>query len=317
MGQLEALHANVVLLLFAQAFCKHGKRAYKQIERIVERYVIMKLGEFQTLICIKQVEFGIYLAEKRDAQDKVLLPAKQVPEGTKLYDEVEVFLYKDSKDRLIATTNHPKLTLGQYAPLRVKEVGKIGAFLDWGLEKDLFLPYKEMVARVSPEDEILVTLYIDKSSRLCASMKGIYHLLEKDSPYKKGDTVTGRVYEFSDNFGTFVAVDDKYSARIPRFEDHSFLKVGDEIEAKVTDVKEDGKLDLTLREKAYIQMDADSNKILELLDSYGGVLPFSEKASPEVIARETGLSKNAFKRAVGHLYKERMISLNEGKIRKI
>ena len=277
----------------------------------------MRLGEYQELYYVKKVDFGVYLAEDPDSETHVLLPAKQVPEDAKQGERIRIFLYKDSKDRLIATTNEPKLTLGKFAVLRVKEVGKIGAFLDWGLEKDLFLPYKEMVARVSPEDEILVTLYIDKSSRLCASMKGIYHLLEKDSPYKKGDTVTGRVYEFSDNFGTFVAVDDKYSARIPRFEDHSFLKVGDEIEAKVTDVKEDGKLDLTLREKAYIQMDADSNKILELLDSYGGVLPFSEKASPEVIARETGLSKNAFKRAVGHLYKERMISLNEGKIRKI
>lgn len=276
----------------------------------------MKLGEFQTLTYIKKVDFGIYLAKEQGAEDKVLLPAKQVPEGLKLYDKVEVFLYKDSKDRLIATTNVPKLTLGKYAALRVKEVGKIGAFLDWGLEKDLFLPYKEMVSRVQPDDEILVTLYIDKSSRLCASMKGIYHLLDTHSPYKKGDMVTGRVYEFSDNFGTFVAVDDTFSARIPRFEDHSYLKVGDVIEAKVTDVKEDGKLDLTLREKAYIQMDADSEKILELLDSYGGVLPFSEKASPEVIARETGLSKNAFKRAVGHLYKERKITITDGKIRK-
>jgi predicted RNA-binding protein (virulence factor B family) len=277
----------------------------------------MKLGEFQTLTYIKQVDFGIYLAESREAEERVLLPAKQVPEGLSLYDQLEVFLYKDSKDRLIATTNRPKLALGQYAVLRVKEIGKIGAFLDWGLEKDLFLPYKEMTARVRPEDEVLVTLYIDKSSRLCASMKGIYHLLSTDSPYRRGDSVTGRVYEFSDNFGTFVAVDDKYSARIPRFEDSSYLRIGDEIEAKVTDVKEDGKLDLSLREKAYIQMDADSDKILELLDSYGGVLPFSEKASPEVIARETGLSKNAFKRAIGHLYKERKISLDDGKIRRI
>ena len=159
-------------------------------------------------------------------------------------------------------------------------------------------------------------MYIDKSERLCATMKGIYHMLRTDSPYEKGETVTGRVYEFSDNFGTFVAVDDRFSARIPIHEDHRNLRVGQVIEAKITDVKEDGKLDLTLREKAYIQMDADAEKIMELLDSYAGVLPFSEKASPEVIARETGLSKNAFKRAVGHLYKERRITLSDGKIRK-
>ena len=277
----------------------------------------MRLGEYQELEYIKKVDFGIYLAESQRAEERVLLPAKQVPQGIKLGDKIKVFLYKDSRDRLIATTNDPKLSMGQISPLEVKECGKIGAFLDWGLEKDLFLPYKEMTMKVQAGDEVLVTLYIDKSSRLCASMRGLYDLLSKESPYKKDDIVSGRVYEFSDNFGCFVAVDDKYSARIPRHEDTGFLRVGDVIEAKVTDVKPDGKLDLTLREKAYIQMDSDSEKIMELLDSYAGVLPFSEKASPEVIKRETGLSKNAFKRAVGHLYKERKIDLNGGKIRKV
>lgn len=276
----------------------------------------MKLAEYQELYYIKRVEFGVYLAESMTSETHVLLPARQVPEHLERGEKIRVFLYKDSKDRLIATTNEPKLTLGGYAPLVVKEVGKIGAFLDWGLEKDLFLPYKEMTSRVEAGDEILVTLYIDKSKRLCASMKGLYDLLSKDSPYRKDETVSGRVYEFSDNFGTFVAVDDKYSARIPNSEDHSFLRIGDVIEAKVTGVKEDGKLDLTLREKAYIQMDEDAKKLLELLDSYAGVLPFTEKASPEVIKRETGLSKAAFKRAVGRLYKERKITLEDGKIRR-
>jgi hypothetical protein len=250
------------------------------------------------------------------SETRVLLPAKQVPEDARPGEKIRVFLYKDSKDRLIATTNEPKLTLGGYAPLTVKEVGKIGAFLDWGLEKDLFLPYKEMTSRVEAGDEVLVTLYIDKSKRLCASMKGLYDLLSKDSPYQKDQMVSGRVYEFSDNFGTFVAVDDQYSARIPNSEDHSFLRIGDIIEAKVTGVKPDGKLDLTLRERAYIQMDADSQKLLEIIDAYAGVLPFTEKASPEVIKRETGLSKAAFKRAVGRLYKERKITLEDGKIRR-
>ena len=254
----------------------------------------MRLGEYQELIYVKKVQFGIYLAKNQNDEERVLLPVKQVPQDLKPGDKLKVFLYKDSKDRLIATTNEPKLALGEFAPLTVKEVGKIGAFLDWGLEKDLFLPYREMTGRVEAGDEVLVSLYIDKSSRLCATMRGLYDLLKKDSPYKKGDTVTGRVYEFSDNFGAFIAVDDCYSARIANHEDHSFLRVGDKIEAKVSDVKEDGKLDLTLREKAYIQMDADGAKILELLDSYAGVLPFTEKASPEVIKRETGLSKNAF-----------------------
>ncbi len=278
---------------------------------------MLKLGEYQKLTVIKKVEFGVYLAEEADLEKRVLLPAKQVPENTKVGDELEVFLYKDSKDRLIATTNEPKLTLGGLAVLRVAEIGKIGAFLDWGLEKDLFLPYKEMTAKVQPEDEVLVTLYIDKSSRLCASMKKLYDLLSTDAPYKEGDVVCGRVYEFSDNFGTFVAVDDKYSAMIPKHEDTSKLRIGDEIEVKVIKVKPDGKLDVSMREKAYLQMDSDAEKVMSVIEEFAGVLPFSDKASPEVIKRETGLSKNAFKRAVGRLYKEHRVIITEKSIRKV
>ena len=277
----------------------------------------MRLGEYQKLKVIKKVEFGVYLAEQEGDEMRVLLPEKQVPKDCNCGDELEVFLYKDSKDRLIATTNHPALTLGGLAVLKVAEVGKIGAFLDWGLEKDLFLPYKEMTVKVQPVDEVLVTLYIDKSRRLCASMKKLYDLLSKDSPYRKGDVVTGRVYEFSGNFGTFVAVDDKYSAMIPAHEDTRMLRIGDVIEAKVLNVKPDGKLDITLREKAYLQMDADAEKVMGVIEEFAGVLPFTDKSSPEVIKRETGLSKNAFKRAVGHLYKERRIEITEKSIRKI
>ena len=277
----------------------------------------MNLGEKQELTAVKKVEFGMYLAENPEDETRVLLPAKQVPEGLCIGDKVEIFLYRDSKDRLIATTHEPKLVLGQLAVLPVLEVGKIGAFLDWGLEKDLFLPYKEMTRKVNAGDEVMVTLYIDKSRRLCATMKGIYDLLSKESPYKEGDTVQGRVYEFSDNFGTFIAVDDRYSAMIPRHEDCSFLRIGDIIEARVTKVKPDGKLDLTMRQKAYLQMNPDAEKVLEIIDEYAGVLPFNDKASPEVIKRETGLSKNAFKRAVGHLYKEHKIEITDKVIRKL
>lgn len=279
----------------------------------------MKLGCIQTLKIVKKVEFGVYLAEQENApqEERVLLPKKQVPEGSSSGDEIEVFLYKDSKDRMIATTTIPKITLNHIAVLQVKEIGKIGAFLDWGLEKDLFLPYREMSRRVQEEDEILVRLYIDKSQRLCASTKGIYEYLSTNSPYKIGDEVEGRIYEFGHDFGTFVAVDDKYSAMIPKHQDTSYLKLGDVVTAEVTGVKEDGKLDLSLRKKAYLQMDDDAQKVMAILDSYAGVLPFTEKATPEIIFRETSLSKAAFKRAVGRLYKERKITINDGKIRKV
>lgn len=277
---------------------------------------MIRLGEKQKLTVVKRVEFGVYLAEDAGAEERVLLPGKRVPEQTKEGDEIEVFIYKDSKDRIIATTAEPKLKMGEYTPLRVVSVQKIGAFLDWGLEKDLFLPYKEQTAKVHEGDEVLVRLYIDKSKRLCASMRGLYELLSTDSPYEAGETIHGRVYEFSNNFGAFVAVDDKYSALIPRHEDHSNLRIGEVIEAKIVEVKPDGKLTLTMRDKAYIQMEEDAQQVLKLLDQYAGVLPFTDKASPEVIMRETKMSKNAFKRAVGHLYKERKIEIKEHCIRK-
>ncbi len=274
-------------------------------------------GSFYSLICIKKVEFGVYLATERGSEEKVLLPKKQVPEGLSIGDEVRVFIYRDSKDRLIATVNEPRITLDEVKPLTVKEITKIGAFLDWGLEKDLFLPYKEMLGKLRAEEEILVRLYIDKSGRLCASMRHLYDRLKQNSPYTIGDEVSGRIYEFGHDFGTFVAVDDMYSAMIPAHEDVSNYHIGDVVSLRVTNVKEDGKLDVSLREKAYVQMDTDAEALMQLIEAYAGVLPFTEKATPEVIKRETGLSKAAFKRAIGHLYKERRIDLSDGKIRKI
>lgn len=277
---------------------------------------MIRLGEQQELTVVKKVEFGVYLAAESGAEERVLLPGKRVPEGTKEGDRIEVFIYKDSKDRAIATTAEPKIKMGEYAVLKVVSVQKIGAFLDWGLEKDLFLPYKEQTVKVKEGDEILVRLYIDKSKRLCASMRGLYEMLSTDSPYEKGETVHGRVYEFSNNFGAFIAVDDTYSALIPRHEDHSRLKIGEVVEAKIVEVKPDGKLTLTMRDKAYLQMEEDALQVLELLDQYAGVLPFTDKASPEVIMRETKMSKNAFKRAVGRLYREQKIEIENHCIRK-
>ena len=278
---------------------------------------MLKLGEFQKLVVIKKVDFGVYLAENKNSEEKVLLPAKQVPEETRIGDELEVFLYRDSKDRMIATTAKPLITMGQIAPLTIKEVTKIGAFLDWGLEKDLFLPYKEMTEKVQRDQEVLIRLYTDKSNRLCGSMKKIYDELKTNSPYQIGDEVVGRIYEFGHDFGTFVAIEDIYSGMIPKHEDVSKYHVGDCVNLRVTNVKEDGKLDVSLREKSYVQMEDDAEALLSLIDAYAGVLPFTEKASPEVIKRETGLSKAAFKRAIGRLYKERKIDLSDGKIRRV
>ncbi len=276
----------------------------------------MRLGEIQRLEIVKKVEFGVYLAEPGKTEDRVLLPAKQVPAGVAVGDLMEVFLYKDSKDRLIATTKRPKLIMGETALLTVAQLGKIGAFLDWGLEKDLLLPFKQQRGRVREGDQVLVSLYVDKSERLCATMNVYEHLLS-DSPYQKEDKVTGRVYEISDNFGAFVAVDDKYSALIPKRELYGEVEPGQIITARVTRVQEDGRLCLSVREKAYLQIEKDAEKILQLLDGYEGSLPFTDKSAPEVITHETGMSKNEFKRAVGHLLKEKKIQIGEKSIRRL
>lgn len=273
---------------------------------------MLEIGKRQLLTIVKKVDFGVYLAKEQEAdpEEKVLLPRKEVPENAQPGDEIEVFLYRDSKDRMIATVRQPKLSLGEVAVLRVKENGKIGAFLDWGLEKDLLLPFREQVRKVRPGEECLVALYLDKSKRLCATMK-VYHYLRTDSPYEKDQKVTGTLYEISDNFGAFVAVDNCYSALIPKKEPLGNARVGDTVEARVTEVLKDGKLSLSLREKAYIQMNEDAQKLLKLLEEQGGELPVGDKSSPEKIKELTGMSKNEFKRAAGNLYKQRLVQVKE------
>ena len=279
---------------------------------------MIELGKKQKLLVVKTVDFGIYLGEDRNApqNERVLLPSKQVPEGTKAGDELEVFIYKDSQDRLIATTNEPLLMVGQAGLLKVKQVTRIGAFLDWGLEKDLLLPYHEQTTRIFEGQECLVAVYVDKSSRLAATMK-VYSHMSSESPYQKDDKVTGTVYEINENLGAFVAVDNKYYGLIPKRELFGDIHEGDVVEARVTKLREDGKLDLCPREKAYLQMDADSELVLKVIDEFDGVLPFNDKASPETIKREFHMSKNAFKRAVGHLLKEGKIKITDKSIERV
>lgn len=276
---------------------------------------MIQLGRKQTLKIVKQVEFGVYLAEETDSQERVLLPRRQVPEDAQPGGEVEVFIYKDSSDRLIATTNTPLIMLGEVRELTVLQVGEIGAFLDWGLEKDLLLPFREQTRRVSAGEKCLAALYIDKSSRLCATMN-VYPYLRTDSPYKKDDKVTGRVYETSGQFGLFVAVDHIYSGLIPRKEVYGDIRIGDDISARVTAVREDGKLDLSVREKAYLQLEEDGKRVMEAIEGYDGALPFTDKASPEVIRTQLQMSKNEFKRAVGHLLKAGKIEITPTAIKK-
>lgn len=275
---------------------------------------MIEIGKKQILTIVKKVEFGVYLADRTwDGEEKVLLPAKQVPEEAEIGDSLTVFVYRDSEDRLIATVKEPVLEVGGFALLTVKQVGKFGAFLDWGLEKDLLLPFREQTAPVREGDNCLCALYVDKSGRLCATMK-VYHYLRTDSPYQKDDKVEGTVYEISKNFGVFVAVDERYSALIPKSEPIEGIEVGNRVCARVASVLADGKLTLSIREKAYIQMGADAEKLLELLKEKGGELPVGDKSDAELVRRITGMSKNEFKRAAGNLYKQRLVVIEKERI---
>lgn len=272
---------------------------------------MIRLGERQTLKYMKKTDFGIYVGLEQD--EKVLLPKKQVPENLKIGDDIDVFIYRDSSDRLIATTNQPLINLGNLAVLTVNSVGNIGAFLDWGLEKDLFLPFKEQTERVKPNNSYLVALYIDKSNRLAATMK-IHHYLTEADKYQKDDTVNGIIYEINPEIGAFVAIDNQYFGLIPKKEIHERFAVGQNVQARVTEVREDGKLNLSPHKKAYEQIDEDAKLVLRVIGEYDGVLPYTDKAAPNVIERDFGMSKNAFKRAVGRLYKEGKIDIGEKSI---
>ena len=277
----------------------------------------MELGKIQTLEIARKKDFGVYLVDVGDYDTKggVLLPIRQVPKDAQIGDKLEVFLYKDSEDRLIATTKQPKLCVGELAALRVKEVSKIGAFVDIGIDKDILLPFKEMEGSPKPGDEVLMALYVDRSDRLALSMR-IYKYLQPSQEHKKDDVVKARVYRLRD-VGVMLAVEDKYFGMIPRIENYESYIIGDVIEARVLRVREDGKLDLSHRKKAYLQLGEDAKMIADLLDKKQGRPELGDDSSPEKIKEVLGISKNAFKRAIGNLYKSNKIKIYEDHIEKI
>lgn len=272
---------------------------------------MIELGKIQILEVIRETPIGVYLNEKNEKSgEDILLPKSQVPQELQIGDDIEVFVYKDSEDRIIATVKKPKLTLGGLAVLRVVETTSIGAFLDWGLEKDLLLPFKEQEREVQKEDECLVGLYVDKSSRLCATMK-LYNMLGGVSPYKNNDRVSGTIYSYNPQFGYFVAVDNKYHGLILNKEIYGTYAIGDRVEARIKKVRTDGKLELGVREAAYEEIEGDAQRISEKLKLNNGKLRLNDNSPPEIIRAELNMSKKAFKRAVGRLIKEGAVKITD------
>ena len=279
---------------------------------------MIKLGEMQELEVAKKVDIGLYLKseDNEKPEDRVLLPIKQVSADTKIGDKINVFVYRDSKDRIIATVKRPKIVMGEIAYLKVVEMSRIGAFLNWGLEKDLFLPFKEQVDDIKLNGEYMVGLYIDKSGRLCATMN-LFKVLRTDSPYKVNDVVKGTVFSLKRGLGAMVAVDGKYLGLIHEGEILKPVRPGQSIEVRVSNVKEDGKLDLSFKDAPKLQIDKDGEKIIKALARSKGTLPLNDDSSPEEINRVLGMSKSSFKKAAGRLMKRKIIIMTKSGIKMI
>ncbi len=276
---------------------------------------MIEIGKIQKLKIKDFKPQGAYLGLDNSYKE-VLLPKEEVKREFKRGDKLEVIVYKDSDGKLKASLKKPKGEVGEITSLKVTSKPKFGTFLDWGLDKDVFLPYSETIGSVSEGQVCLVALYLDKSGMVCASMK-LENFLRTDSPYKKGDTVRGTVYSVNKKLGIFVAVDNKYAGLIPNEDVLGVYTLGDELEARVFNVKDDGKLDLSLTGRLSQEMSKDVNKILEKLKENGGFLPYNDKSDAEEIKKEFGISKVAFKKAIGNLYRERMIQFKNNGIKLI
>lgn len=274
---------------------------------------MIELGKNQVLKINNFAKPGAYLYADGKKEETVLLPKEEVPKGKVVGDEISVFVYRDHEGRMIATTGKPYIEIGKLALLRVVSKTKIGAFMDMGLERDVLLPFSEMIGQVGEGKSYLVRLYIDKSGRLAVSMN-IRDFLESKSHYKENDSVIGTIYSIHPKHGLFVAVDEKYDSLVPKDEAQGIYEIGEVIQGRVSQVNKDGRLVLSLRERAYINIDEDAENILDLLEDNEGILNIGDKSSPEEIKELTGLSKSAFKKAVGKLYKEKSIKIYPEKI---
>ena len=277
---------------------------------------MIELGEVQELLLKRIKSSGAFLGIEgvEDPEEDVLLPGKELEESDKPGDKIKVFIYKDHSSRLIATKTIPYVTLGTIAHLEVKEITKIGAFVNWGLEKDLFLPFKEQTVKLDRGRKYLMALYIDRSERLCATMK-IRDYLRQDSPYKENDWITGTIYNIVNDIGAFIAVDDQYEALLPKEECKGVLSIGESVSARVSSVKEDGRLNLSIKERGFMEIDTDATMIYEILTENDGFMPVNDKSDPDEIRNLFSISKASFKRAVGRLLKNGKIEFYKNGLR--
>jgi predicted RNA-binding protein (virulence factor B family) len=273
---------------------------------------VIQIGKFNTLKVLKKVEFGVFL--QGDEDEEILLPTRYLPEKTEVGDEIEVFLYYDSEDRLIATTEKPLAQVGEFAFLKVASVNSIGAFLDWGLPKELFLPYAEQTHPLRVGLKVAVALYIDKTFRIASSMRLDRYADKNISEYKENQKVDLFVVGKSE-LGFKAVINDKHMGVFYENEVFQDISYGQRLPGFIKKIRDDGKIDLILQPMGSFGAKDLGEKILEVLKQHNGFLAVTDKTSAEKIYDLFGVSKKKYKMALGGLYKKRLVTIGDDGLR--
>ena len=275
---------------------------------------MLEIGKYNDLEVIKKVDFGLYLL----ADDlEILLPLKYIARGTEVGDILNVFIYKDSEDRLIATTLKPYAILDEFAYLQVKEVNQTGAFLDWGIAKDLLVPFREQGKLMEQGKKYIVRIYLDASTNRIAASALINKYIEKQHiNLQEGDVVEILVANKTD-MGYTAIINNKYMGLLFKNEIFHEIRVGDKMNAFIKRIREDNKIDLSLQRSGYELIDASRNTIMKMLKENNGFLALNDKSTSLEISKKLNMSKKAYKKSIGSLYKERVIEIVDDGIKLI
>ncbi len=272
----------------------------------------IKLGKFNTLDVVKEVEFGMYLDGGEDGE--ILLPKRYVPDDCAIGQSLDVFIYLDNEERLVATTLNPLIQVGQFAYIRVAWVNEYGAFLEWGLMKDLFVPFREQKQKMQMGEKYIVYAYLDEESyRIVASAKIERFLSKEKAPYAEGDEIDALIWQKTD-LGFKVIVNNEYGGLLYDSEIFTPLHTGMRVKAYIKQVREDGKIDLVLQKGGFEKIDDFSEVLLQYIKDEGGRIMLNDKSPAEEIYEAFGVSKKTFKKSVGDLYKRHLIVLADDSI---
>lgn len=269
---------------------------------------MIQVGQYNELEVVKELDFGIYF---REGDVEILMPTKWVPQGTKIGDTLNVFVFRDSDDRLIATTVKPFATADTFAFLEAKQVNEIGAFMDWGMDKDLLVPFREQAQRMEAGKSYVVFVYVDEpTDRLVGSTKLSRFILREEVDVQEGDIVDLLIYSETD-LGYNAIVNDLYTGLIYKNEIFEAIRIGDKMQGFVKRVREDEKIDLSLQKSGFELVDDVKWRILKLMKEEKGFLALNDNSTPEEIKAKLSISKKAFKKAIGALYRERLVKLTD------